>query len=801
MATPGPPVDDTRLDDPGLEAAMEPLNDAVPAGGAALTALQAVLEEARAPQKSTPSRYTLLDVLGRGGMGVVWLARDEELQRNVALKQLTSRVSNTSVRLDREARAIAQIAHPNVVAVFDVALRANPSYIVMEYVEGSTLRTYVDEKSPRLGWRRTLKLYQQVARGLSAAHDLGLVHRDFKPDNAMVDGAGVVKVLDFGLAKALPSPDTSESDNQLFEDAVTRTGTVLGTPAYMSPQQHAGAPATPRDDIYSFGVSLWEALYGSRPFLARDWKRLAAKKRQGPPAEPDGSEVPSRVYEVLARALAPVEEDRWGSMRAVVRALKAAARPSTRRWWAASAVAVAAAAGLGLSASSSELPACDAAVTSMQLEWASQRERMANAASVAAVDRYVAQWASLYAASCTQPATRASETTRACLDAERLRVFPTDTDAPVLPAIPSQMRCADHELARMDPPPSEHRAEVEALQRYVVLGNEQTTLGHPLDATLETNLARARRLAYRPLLAQMLSLVARARPERGTSARVGLLEESFRLAEASGADRIAMRTASSLADLLHQAHDSPEASENWLRVAYALSERVDRRGDAFLDLANAHALIELEQGSPYEALDVIAEALASPPQGASPHLLDRLRERHASALTALRRHRDAADLYKTIEENRRKQQVGEVDRADALGNLGVALQRADEVDAAIGAFETQLAVLRGIATPPKDQAFHEVNIARGLARRPRTRAVAIELLRGVVEQTKVGTDLHARASYSLGEAYEHDGDRGAAATAYETAALSVDLAFGPDSGPASDVRARIASLGSPDAEL
>ena len=159
VAIPSSPADGGHLDDPGLEAAMAPLDGAGSADGTALAALQAVLEGARAPRGSTPTRYTLLRVLGRGGMGVVWLARDEELQRNVALKQLTSRVSDTSLRLEREAQAIAQIAHPNVVAVFDVALRVRPAYIVMEYVEGSTLRAYVDDRSPRPGWRRTLKLY------------------------------------------------------------------------------------------------------------------------------------------------------------------------------------------------------------------------------------------------------------------------------------------------------------------------------------------------------------------------------------------------------------------------------------------------------------------------------------------------------------------------------------------------------------------------------------------------------------------------------------------------------------------
>lgn len=296
-------------------------------------------------------RYRLTHELGRGGMGVVWEGEDVELGRRVAIKMLTGVAEPSSLaRMRREARAVAQLAHPNVAAVYDVNVDAVPPYIVMEYVEGGDLGTWL-RREPRPTWQAVLSAFEQAGQGLASAHRAGLVHRDFKPGNVIL-GGGRVRVVDFGLVRAgLPEHMTSPPDGLLdaHDPTLTARGVGLGTPAYMAPEQHEDGAVTPAADVFAFACSLYEGLYGERPYAAPSWLGLFEAKRDGPPTTPPNTEiasqVPARLYPIVVRGLAFDPDARWASMGAFVQALRRARERHRVRWVLGSAAVLAAAAG------------------------------------------------------------------------------------------------------------------------------------------------------------------------------------------------------------------------------------------------------------------------------------------------------------------------------------------------------------------------------------------------------------------------------------------------------------------------
>ena len=271
-------------------------------------------------------RYRIEASIGSGGMGVVLRAHDPELDRDVALKRIRSdRASATSQhRLRREAQAMARLNHPNVVPVYGVEQGPDGSYIAMELVEGVSLSHWLAAE-PRTA-AEILDAFAAAGRGLVAAHDVGLVHRDFKPMNVLVGNDGRIRVMDFGLAR---SDEDSEADagSDSVDEELTDHGVVMGTPAYMAPEQHAGH-ADARSDQYAFCVALWEALYGQRPFRGPDLKKA---KLAGPPIAPVRRGLPPAIARVVARGLQPQSDARWPSMVALLEVLEDARDRGPRR--------------------------------------------------------------------------------------------------------------------------------------------------------------------------------------------------------------------------------------------------------------------------------------------------------------------------------------------------------------------------------------------------------------------------------------------------------------------------------------
>jgi len=315
-----------------------------------ITCARLMAELARAVSPSggglLDERYRLLEPLGAGGMGVVYAALDTKLGRKVAIKRLRETGTGTPAekrrgRFMREAQLLASLSHPNVLTIHDVGGADRELYVVMELIDGAPVSRWRIEKRP--GWRRIVDVYLQAGRGLVAAHQLGIVHRDIKPDNILVANNGRVLVGDFGLAglagnltpAADPSPSTPPSPGSL-----TQTGAVLGTPAYMSPEQHDGKTGDALSDQFSFAVSLYESLHGRRPFAGRSAGEIAAATRSGSLA-PGGDGVPRGIDRALAIALDPDPIRRFASMEDLLGALeKAADRRPAAVWLAGAAVLI-----------------------------------------------------------------------------------------------------------------------------------------------------------------------------------------------------------------------------------------------------------------------------------------------------------------------------------------------------------------------------------------------------------------------------------------------------------------------------
>lgn len=271
-------------------------------------------------------------------MGSVELAEDTMLDRQVALKRLVpgrAQDARARERIKREARSLAQIEHPAVVGIYDVLEEGESLTLVMEYVPGPTLREWLREPRSR---QSILSVLCSAAGGLQAAHARGLVHRDFKPENVIVLAGREAKVIDFGLAWIEPSTVTrSEADPQ-EDESLTQTGAVLGTPAYMAPEQFLERPVDARTDQFSFCVAAWEAFVGTRPFPGQTLQAIAENAAQGNVDRGALEKLPRGVRPVLLRGLSADPDARYPDMDALTRALAGRTRA---RWWALGAAGVA----------------------------------------------------------------------------------------------------------------------------------------------------------------------------------------------------------------------------------------------------------------------------------------------------------------------------------------------------------------------------------------------------------------------------------------------------------------------------
>jgi eukaryotic-like serine/threonine-protein kinase len=268
-------------------------------------------------------RYFVLSLLGEGGMGAVYLGYDDGLDRRVALKVLHQ---GTVARdwLVREGQALARLSHPNVVAIHEVGEQDGRVFLAMELVDGPTMSSWLEEA--RRSFTEILRLFMQAGRGLAAAHQAGLVHRDFKPSNVLVGKDGRARVVDFGIASLGARarddrpPDTTgqaSAPHPATAAPVTEKGALLGTPAFMAPEQFEGARATASSDQWSFGCALYRAVYGVPPYPPRE-----SPPSKGPTPPPAREDVPAWLWPLLRRSLERNPADRFPSLEAVLQAIE-----------------------------------------------------------------------------------------------------------------------------------------------------------------------------------------------------------------------------------------------------------------------------------------------------------------------------------------------------------------------------------------------------------------------------------------------------------------------------------------------
>lgn len=606
----------------------------------------------------TLGRYEVLRRIGRGGMGTVFLAQDPALGREVAVKVLHSSASDSGPdqlakrrRLQREATALGQLTHPNVVRVYDVGEERGHTFIAMEYVSGGTLRDWREYTRPQPDMRSILRTYAEAGRGLAAAHANGLLHRDFKPDNVLVAFDGRVLVSDFGLVRAASVPAQTlaahEHRPELSED-VTRTGAVLGTPAYMAPEVFAGRAAEAATDQFAFCVSLFEALVGRRPFAGRfppakaPWSTFAA-------AEATSLRLfPRWVRRLLSRGLQPDPRARHPDMDAVVRILEHGMTTRRRRLWSlggavGSVSLLSLFFGLGAPDPPVGHPLCslrDPRATALPVEQHDAIETAFSAANLpdstrtasvvlSRMDDRAESWAEQLGLAC-RPDLALSEARRGlqldCLQAELHNLTALGTvlegvdaqtaavSVELLLGRPPALSCQDERALRGRVAPPSDPPSARSVERHRAL------LAHGMMLTSVGELERARAIAqtvlssaeaemYPPLVLEAEFLAARIlwKSKRRAQA-LGALRTLEIKAESQGHDRVALRASMLHLDLL--VHEARPPLEFQARLDHARA-RALRLGDdaALVNVEFTHAEYTRRTGNPEEALRVATAAL------------------------------------------------------------------------------------------------------------------------------------------------------------------------------------------------
>jgi tetratricopeptide (TPR) repeat protein len=561
-------------------------------------------------------RYRLLQLVGRGGMGDVYAAHDPELDRKIAIKIMRADTSPDDIealRMMREAQSIARLSHPNLVTVYDVGTAAGRVFVAMELVEGDTIAAWLDRRRrPRA---EILRVFIAAGRGLAAAHRAGIIHRDFKPQNVMVTPDGAVRVMDFGLAalrQTLHGPKTPR---------LTRIGSILGTPLYMSPEQLCGQTADPRADQFSFCVALYEALYGERPFAGDNFAELRASVLAGKPRPaPLSSHVPARLRAILLRGLSVVPGRRFPDMDALLAALE---RASARRTGLARMLAVGTAAGglafgvtfgIGWQLRGTRSAArCAAIPERLAAAWSTAagaprraeirssflaasvpdaRERFDRASQ--SLDAYANTWTTMYRQTCETTESggdsrEALALRMGCLDqrAGELGALAdafAHADAKIVRkavaatlALPPLDGCSDVRALKASAAPSDEalRARVQSLRARLATLWATAAAGHdwqalkPMGALVD----EVRSAGHEPLLAETLLIYARTRAPFDPEGAEPIYEEAYRHADAIHNNTLAAEAATQLVAIEGAIDHHFERGQQWARVADATVER------------------------------------------------------------------------------------------------------------------------------------------------------------------------------------------------------------------------------------
>jgi tetratricopeptide (TPR) repeat protein/predicted Ser/Thr protein kinase len=693
---------------------------------------------ARGPVTSEPERYLLLDQLGAGGMGVVWSAYDRRLDRKVALKLLRDSYlgAESQERLAREAKAMARLAHPNVVPVFDVGEREGRTFLAMELVDGQSLSEWLRE---RRTWQEIVAMFRGAARGLAAAHAAGLVHRDVKPGNILVGKDGRPRVADFGVSRAESVANSTRPEGGAV--ITVETAGLVGSPAYMAPEQLRGDTVDARCDQFGLCVALHEALSGTRPFLADTVETRLTEIAHGPP--PLTGDVPEWLRRVVMRGLAADADARFPSMSALADALALPVPSRAPRYLAAGGIAIVAA-GAAVLASGALRPArhepaaldCAAeANAAIDPGWNAERRRALVAAFQAtgakdaagqgervavAIDRHVEAWRSRWETTCratgidhSWPA-EVGVLSRTCLEGQRTKATAlfdalTRADASAVSSglelvnrLDPPMACGDPDLLRGQVVPPRDPAQAAAI---AALERRDSALGVAISLRRFDEVARdvpgfladAQKSGDARMETRAALVASRVARDRGElDAAIPDAKRAYLLARRHRDVALAAEAAGDLVWLLGYFKADHVAGEDWADLAQVEMDSIPSTRVA-IHVHQAIGVFAESRGEGPRAIEHQRRALELTRRHFGPdhYATAKAVELLASALSEAGRPAEAAALYRESQPMVAKA-YGETSRAYAhlLSHYAITLKNAGDDARAIPIAEQALAVGR-----------------------------------------------------------------------------------------------------------
>jgi tetratricopeptide (TPR) repeat protein len=612
-------------------------------------------------------RFVVLGLVGRGAMGEVYVARDPELDRKIAIKLLRGEAGDgdAAARLIREAQATAKISDPNVVVVYDVGTFRGRVFIAMEFIEGHTVTFWLQLK--QRGMAEILRVFLAAGRGLAAAHEKGVIHRDFKPDNVMVTGDGQVRVVDFGLAgfggddeatspaaggqgaTTPTSPPPGSSRARLTSSiVVTQQGAIVGTPAYMSPEQFRGARADARSDQFSYCVALYEALYRLRPFSGSTMRMLTDNVVSGRVRPTlDGVLVPAALRRALSRGLLPDADARFPSMRALLAELEQETTMLGVRGFADDAAAKLAdiweaPTPEGAAHAAAPLSPRKAEIRRAFLATGKPYAGASFDAASRILDRFTRRWTDIYVECCEATHVRGEQPfdlldlrmgalkealanlSALCRELRAASAETVENAVQAANALGTLERCSDVKLLRALVRPPEDpatRAKADALQTRLASVRTLAHLGRVAAGLKEVVPleAEARSLGYAPLLAEALFMSGVMHHAVGDlDAAARLLADATWTAELCRHDEVAADAAANLVFVTGHAQARFDAGEIWSQHAQTILARMGGHDLIRGWLLNNRGAMRATQGRLHEALADMREAIAAKEKALGP---------------------------------------------------------------------------------------------------------------------------------------------------------------------------------------
>jgi tetratricopeptide (TPR) repeat protein/predicted Ser/Thr protein kinase len=610
---------------------------------------------------STVGRYVLQDPIGLGGAGIVFSAYDPTLDRKVALKFLRAGAdgaATASAGLGGEAKALARLSHPNIVQVYEIDAFEDRIFVAMEFVEGVTLRRWQREE-PR-SWRETVRTYLQAGEGLAAAHHVGLVHRDFKPDNVLVSTKNRVIVLDFGLATVLAGLQAADASHVPQVRADGTSDATSGTPRYMAPEQHEGLEVDARVDQYSFCLSLYEALYDDYPFkdesIAKsnpdaELRALVLRKKERAIRKPGAKrQVPGWIRPILVRGLSPSPSDRYPGLEPLLADLRRGLHAGQGRRIAAAGVVVALGlAFVGFNRMHEQRAAiCRGAPAKLVGVWDdAKREEIRSAfASTGvpyagdafhtvgrALDGYAEAWSNMNRDACEATVLRGEQSQELmdlrmeCLGqrrqalAARVEIFRKADSLVVEKAplaansLPALDLCANASALRSvvrEPEDAEQRRLIAALRSQSERARALTESGKVAEGgeLAEATVRDAKKVQFAPLEADALLVLGSSQETLGKySEATATLREAIRVAQRAHADEAVVRALTTLVLVVGGRLAQFAEADQWARDADVFVERVGRGGSLEAQLLSNVASVAVLRGDPAQALPSLRKAL------------------------------------------------------------------------------------------------------------------------------------------------------------------------------------------------